>query len=286
MKQLTNTDLILNNNGSIYHLGLHAEQIYSTIITVGDPGRVDSVSRHFDFIDYANHNREFKAVGGRIGNIPIMVLSTGIGTDNIDIVLNEIDALVNIDFKTRIINNKIKSLNIIRLGTSGSLNKNIDIDSYVVSEYVIGFDGLAHFYKEKDICTEELEDIFINHTNWKNIHARPYAVRASKNLLKKFNNFKKGITLTATGFYGPQSRELRLKSSIKNIHTTIQKLNYKNLEITNFEMETSALYFLGKSLGHNVLTICAILGNRLKQEYSQDSIKTIDNLIIAVLNKL
>ncbi len=286
MNKLKDSELIITKDERIYHLNLKKNEIANNIILVGDPGRVEQISNKFQSIEHKIAHREFITHTGYYNKKRISVISSGIGTDNIDIVLNEIDALVNIDFKTRIINNKIKSLNIIRLGTSGSLNKNIDIDSYVVSEYVIGFDGLAHFYKEKDICTEELEDIFINHTNWKNIHARPYAVRASKNLLKKFNNFKKGITLTATGFYGPQSRELRLKSSIKNIHTAIQKLNYKNLEITNFEMETSALYFLGKSLGHNVLTICAILGNRLKQEYSQDSIKTIDNLIIAVLNKL
>jgi uridine phosphorylase len=286
MNKLRDSELIITENKRIYHLNLKKNEIADTIILVGDPGRVEQISNKFQSIEHKIAHREFITHTGYYNKKRISVISSGIGTDNIDIVLNEIDALVNIDFKTRVINNNKKSLNIIRLGTSGSLNKKIGVDSYLVSEYVIGFDGLAHFYKETNICNKELEEVFISHTNWNSIHAKPYAVRASENLLNKFNDFEKGITLTATGFYGPQSRELRLKSSIENMHKMIQKLNYNNLEITNFEMETSALYFLGKSLGHNVLTICAILGNRLKQEYSQEPMKTIDNLIITVLNKL
>jgi len=286
MNKLRDSELIITKDERIYHLNLKKNEIADNIILVGDPGRVKQISNKFQSIEHKIAHREFITHTGHYNKKRISVISSGIGTDNIDIVLNEIDALVNINFKTRVIHDNKKSLNIIRLGTSGSLNENIDINSYVVSEHVIGFDGLAHFYKENNICNKELEEIFISHTNWDNIHARPYAVRASENLLNKFNDFEKGITLTATGFYGPQSRELRLKSSIKNLHKIIQELNYNNLEITNFEMETSALYFLGRSLGHNVLTICAILGNRLKQKYSQDPMKTIDNLIIAVLNKL
>ena len=286
MNKLRDTELIITKDGRIYHLNLKKNEIANNIILVGDPERVSQISKKFQIIEYKIQHREFITHTGIYNKKRISVISSGIGTDNIDIVINEIDALVNIDFKTRKINSTKKSLNIIRLGTSGSLNKDILVDSIIVSSYAIGFDGLAHFYKKKEIREKALEEIFIENTNWSNNHARPYAVRASDNLLEKFQNFNQGITLTATGFYGPQARELRLESSIKNIHSCIEKINYKKSKITNLEMETSALYFLGKSLGHNTLTICAVLGNRLTQNYSKDPKKIIDTLIIKVLNTL
>ena len=286
MNKLRDTELIITKDGRIYHLNLKKNEIANNIILVGDPERVSQISKKFQIIEYKIQHREFITHTGIYNKKRISVISTGIGTDNIDIVINEIDALVNIDFETRKINSTKKSLNIIRLGTSGSLNKDILVDSIIVSSYAIGFDGLAHFYKKNEIREKALEEIFIENTSWSNNHARPYAVRASDNLLEKFQNFKQGITLTATGFYGPQARELRLESSIKNIHSCIEKINYNKSKITNLEMETSALYFLGKSLGHNTLTICAVLGNRLTQNYSKDPKKIIDTLIIKVLNKL
>ncbi|MBT7896300.1 MAG: nucleoside phosphorylase [Flavobacteriales bacterium] len=286
MNKLRDTELIITKDGRIYHLNLKKNEIANNIILVGDPERVSQISKKFQIIEYKIQHREFITHTGMYNKKRISVISSGIGTDNIDIVINEIDALVNIDFETRKINSTKKSLNIIRLGTSGSLNKDILVDSIIVSSYAIGFDGLAHFYKKKEIREKALEEIFIENTNWSNNHARPYAVRASDNLLEKFQNFNQGITLTATGFYGPQARELRLESSIKNIHFCIEKINYKKSKITNLEMETSALYFLGKSLGHNTLTICAVLGNRLTQNYSKDPKKIIDTLIIKVLNTL
>ena len=286
MNKLRDTELIITKDGRIYHLNLKKNEIANNIILVGDPERVSQISKKFQIIEYKIQHREFITHTGIYNKKRISVISSGIGTDNIDIVINEIDALVNIDFETRKINSTKKSLNIIRLGTSGSLNKDILVDSIIVSSYAIGFDGLAHFYKKNEIREKALEEIFIENTNWSNNHARPYAVRASDNLLEKFQNFKQGITLTATGFYGPQARELRLESSIKNIHSCIEKINYNKSKITNLEMETSALYFLGKSLGHNTLTICAVLGNRLTQNYSEDPKKTINKLIIKVLNKL
>ena len=195
-------------------------------------------------------------------------------------------ALVNIDLQSKQINKTKKSLDIIRLGTSGSLNRNINLDTFLVSEYTIGFDGLAHFYSNENVLDKKLEQRFINYTKWDTKHALPYALRCSDNLFKKFNDINKGITLTATGFYAPQSRELRLKSSIKNLDKMIKDFNYNDCEITNFEMETSALYFLGKSLGHNTLTICAILGNRLKDTQSIKPLETIDSLIDLVLDRL
>jgi uridine phosphorylase len=286
MNKLRDTELIITNSGRIYHLNLKKEEIADDIILVGDPSRVEQISNKFEKIDFKITHREFITHTGYYNNKKISVISSGIGTDNIDIVMNELDALANINFETRQINKIKRSLNIIRLGTSGGLNKKIDVDSFLVSEYAIGLDGLAHFYKNNDVLDEELSKIFFNKTNWSKNHASPYSVKASDKLLNKFNNFSKGITLTATGFYGPQCRNMRLKSSISDLENLIESIEYQGLNITNFEMETSALYFLGISLGHNTLTICAILANRVSKKYSTNPIDTIDELINKVLKNL
>jgi uridine phosphorylase len=286
MNKLRDTELIITNSGRIYHLNLKKEEIADDIILVGDPSRVEQISNKFEKIDFKITHREFITHTGYYNNKKISVISSGIGTDNIDIVMNELDALANINFETRQINKIKRSLNIIRLGTSGGLNKKIDVDSFLVSEYAIGLDGLAHFYKNNDVLDEELSKMFFNKTNWSKNHASPYSVKASDKLLNKFNNFSKGITLTATGFYGPQCRNMRLKSSISDLENLIESIEYQGLNITNFEMETSALYFLGISLGHNTLTICAILANRVSKKYSTNPIDTIDKLINKVLKNL
>ena len=286
MNKLRDTELIITNSGRIYHLNLKKEEIADDIILVGDPNRVEQISNKFEKIDFKITHREFITHTGYYNNKKISVISSGIGTDNIDIVMNELDALANINFETRQINKIKRSLNIIRLGTSGGLNKKIDVDSFLVSEYAIGLDGLAHFYKNNDVLVEELSKMFFNKTNWSKNHASPYSVKASNKLLNKFNNFSKGITLTATGFYGPQCRNMRLKSSISDLENLIESIEYQGLNITNFEMETSALYFLGRSLGHNTLTICAILANRVSKKYSTNPIDTIDELINKVLKNL
>ena len=286
MNKLRDTELIITNSGRIYHLNLKKEEIADDIILVGDPNRVEQISNKFEKIDFKITHREFITHTGYYNNKKISVISSGIGTDNIDIVMNELDALANINFETRQINKIKRSLNIIRLGTSGGLNKKIDVDSFLVSEYAIGLDGLAHFYKNNDVLNEELSKMFFNKTNWSKNHASPYSVKASYKLLNKFNNFSKGITLTATGFYGPQCRNMRLKSSISDLENLIESIEYQGLNITNFEMETSALYFLGRSLGHNTLTICAILANRVSKKYSTNPIDTIDELINKVLKNL
>ena len=286
MNKLRDTELIITNSGRIYHLNLKKEEIADDIILVGDPSRVEQISNKFEKIDFKITHREFITHTGYYNNKKISVISSGIGTDNIDIVMNELDALANINFETRQINKIKRSLNIIRLGTSGGLNKKIDVDSFLVSEYAIGLDGLAHFYKNNDVLDEELSKMFFNKTNWSKNHASPYSVKASDKLLNKFNNFSKGITLTATGFYGPQCRNMRLKSSISDLENLIESIEYQGLNITNFEMETSALYFLARSLGHNTLTICAILANRISKKYSTNPIDTIDELINEVLKNL
>ena len=286
MNKLRDTELIITNSGRIYHLNLKKEEIADDIILVGDPNRVEQISNKFEKIDFKITHREFITHTGYYNNKKISVISSGIGTDNIDIVINELDALANINFESRQINKIKKSLNIIRLGTSGGLNKKTDVDSFLVSEYAIGLDGLAHFYKNNDVLDQELSKMFFNKTNWSKNHASPYSVKASYKLLNKFNNFNKGITLTATGFYGPQCRNMRLKSSISDLENLIESIEYQGLNITNFEMETSAFYFLGRSLGHNTLTICAILANRISKKYSSNPIDTIDVLINEVLKNL
>ena len=286
MKVIKDTELILTAERKVYHLNIVGNEIADTIIIVGDRARVKQVSKHFSKIDFEIENREFLTHTGEYGGKRISVLSTGIGTDNIDIVLNELDAVVNIDFETRTINPKKKSLNIIRLGTSGALQKDVKVDSFLMATHGLGFDGLAHFYKSENIIESKMSEAFAKHSNWPKNLANPYIVSASEKLLSKFSEFKKGITATAPGFYAPQGRELRIKPAIEDLHQKMNTFQFEGNRITNFEMETSALYFLGKSLGHNTLTICAIIGNRITQKQSKDYKKTVDKLIVDVLDKL
>ena len=286
MKVIKDTELILTAERKVYHLNIVGNEIADTIIIVGDRARVKQVSKHFSRIDFEIENREFLTHTGEYGGKRISVLSTGIGTDNIDIVLNELDAVKNIDLETRTIKEHKKSLNIIRLGTSGALQKDIEVDSFLMATHGLGFDGLAHFYKSENIIDEKMSSAFSVHSNWPNNLASPYIVKASEKLLAKFAGFTSGITATAPGFYAPQGRELRIPPSIKNLHEKMNTFGFEGNRITNFEMETSALYFLGKALGHNTLTICAIIGNRISKTQSKDYKKTVNRLILSVLEKL
>ena len=286
MNKIDDTELILNSNKKIYHLNLSKDEIADDIILVGDPGRVKQISSRFDSIQHKINNREFITHTGILRGKKLSVISTGIGTDNIDIVINELDALANINFKTRTTNLKKKSLNLIRLGTSGALQKEIKVDSLIVSSYALGFDGLAHFYSDKSNMKLEIGTAFQSHALWPNELANPYCIKASKKLFDKFSDINSGITATATGFYGPQGRTLRLSPSILDLHEKMESFNYNKNRITNFEMETSALYYLGQTLGHNTLTICAIIGNRLTGKYSENYKKTISNLIDIVLSRI
>jgi len=286
MKAIKDTELILTAERKVYHLNITENEIADTIIIVGDKARVKQVSKHFSKIDFKIDNREFLTHTGEFGGKRISVLSTGIGTDNIDIVLNELDAVKNIDLGTRTIKEQKKSLNIIRLGTSGSLQKDIKVDTFLMATHGLGFDGLAHFYQSRNIIDEKMSNAFSVHSNWPNNLATPYIVKASKKLLEKFDGFRFGITATAPGFYAPQGRELRIKPAIHKLHEKMNTFSFEENRITNFEMETSALYFLGKALGHNTLTICAIIGNRISKTQSKDYKKTIDRLILSVLEKI
>ena len=282
------SELIVTNEGCIYHLNLHPSQIANTIIVVGDQNRVKEISQHFDRIEHTVSNREFVTHTGVYRNKRLSVLSTGIGTDNIDIVLNELDALVNYNLSTRTILPNKTSLTIIRLGTSGSLQANIPVDSAVVSKYAIGFDGVLPFYKTEYEPDEiALINAFVDHTNWNNSLNPPYAVKANDdlfNLLSK-GNFS-GITATSNGFYGPQGRILRLNPARPDLNSLFSTFHWNNLKLTNYEMETSALYGLSALLGHKACTVCAIIANRYIKAYSKDYHKTIELLIGQLLDRL
>ncbi|MBT3611866.1 MAG: nucleoside phosphorylase [Flavobacteriales bacterium] len=283
---MAETELILTAENKIYHLNLSKDEIADDIILVGDPDRVSLISYKFDRIEHKIQNREFVTHTGILNGKRISAIATGIGPDNIDIVVNELDALVNIDFKTRTINMNKKTLNLIRLGTSGSLQQDIEVDSFLLSSFGLGLDNIAHFYESKEIIEQEMSSKYKQHASWPGNLSNPYIVKASDKLLSLFPDIKKGITATAPGFYGPQGRTLRLNPNITNLHEKMESFNYKENRITNFEMETSALYYLGKSLGHNTLTICAIIANRLTKEYSKDYKKTVEKMIDLVLKRI
>ena len=286
MHIIAETELILTPENKIYHLNLSKDEIANDIILVGDPDRVSVISNKFESIEHKIQNREFVTHTGILNGKRISVIATGIGPDNIDIIVNELDALVNIDFKTRTINKKKKTLNLIRLGTSGGLQKDIEVDSFLASSFGLGLDNIAYFYESEEIIEQDMSKKYKQHAHWPENLSNPYIVKASDNLLSLFPDVKKGITATAPGFYGPQGRTLRLNPYITNLHEKMESFNYKENRITNFEMETSALYYLGKSLGHNTLTICAIIANRLTKEYSKDYKKTVEKMIDLVLKRI
>lgn len=286
--KIKNSELILNPNGSIYHLNLKPEHIAKDVIFVGDQNRVDRITKHFDAIEFTIQKREFKTSTGSYKGKRLTVISTGIGPDNIDIVMNELDALVNIDLTTRTVKKEITSLNIIRIGTSGSLQADIPVDSFVLGKYGLGFDGMLHSYDCKHILQKEIEDAFIAHTQWDERKARPYIVENSKKLQDKLAGDKVfiGFTGTAVGFYGPQGRVLRLTLQDNELNNKIDSFNFNGIKVTNLEMETSAIYGLAKLLGHNACSMNAIIANRANGTFSEDPYKVVDDLILYTLNKL
>jgi len=280
MHRIEESELIINSRGAIYHLDLLPEDVADNVIFVGDPGRVKEVSKHFDHIEAQGEHREFVCHTGHLGKKRITVISTGIGPDNIDIVLNELDALVNIDFETRKIKPVLKQLNIIRIGTSGSLQKDIPVDSFVVSSHGLGIDNLLNFYVHQNNEEEQqLLQQFIAHTQL-NSHFNPYLTGASSALLKHFvNGFHHGITVTCPGFFGPQGRVLRLGLTHPNLIDHLPTFSFGNHRISNFEMETAAIYGLGKLLGHHCISLNAIVANRVSKQFSNDHKLVVENLI-------
>ena len=285
--RIAESELILNSDGSVYHLHLKNEHVADNVILVGDPGRVDQVSRFFQTIDFEISNREFKTVTGVYKGTRFTVLSSGIGTDNIDIVVNELDAAVNIDPESRVPREQKRRLNLVRIGTSGALQQNVEVGSFMASIYALGFDGLTYYYEFKHAEKEiDILSKLNNHLNWDSNLSTPYIVGADQLLLTKLGtDMQMGITATATGFYGPQGRELTLKLKNSRMHELLQSFEYEGLRITNFEMESSALYALGRMLGHRCCTCCAIIANRVTKEYSQDYRPSVDRLIKTVLDK-
>jgi uridine phosphorylase len=255
---------------------------------VGDPKRVSSISRYFNRIDFTMENRELVTHTGTFNNKRLSVISTGMGPDNIDIVINELDAIANIDLEKRVLKDKIRSLNIIRLGTSGALQADIPVDSFVASTHGLGIDGVMNFYKVKEgLFDENIASAFIDHTGWPLDLARPYVVKGSEKLMNKVaHDFLKGITATAPGFFGPQGRELRIPLAYPELNEKMESFRLGEHRVTNFEMETSALYGLGKLMGHEMLTICVIIANRVSKEYSKDYKPLMDQLIRTVLERL
>ena len=287
MNKIPDSELILNPDGSIFHLHLLPHQISDIILLVGDPGRVEMVSNNFDSIEHKVQNREFATHTGMFNNKKVSVVSTGIGTDNIDIVINELDALVNIDLVNRTEKQAHTKLKLVRIGTSGALQADIPVDSFVLSQYGLGMDGLLHFYKHHFKEEEEILQAFIAQTDWAAPLNTPYLVKGSNelfNLLKE--GMHTGITATACGFYGPQGRRLRLDMAIDGLNEKLTAFSFKDHQVTNFEMETSALFGLSKLLGHDAITACAIIANRIKKEYSKDYKLTVDKLVKIILQRL
>lgn len=285
---IASSELIITPKGSIYHLDLLPHQIAENIIVVGDQNRVEQISKYFDVIEHKVAKREFVTHTGTYKGKRISAVSTGIGCDNIDIVINELDALFNIDLNTRLPKPNTTSLNIIRIGTSGALQADIPVDSYVISSYGLGFDGLLGFYDAEYEADElELQRNFLNQINWPTYCNPPYFAKGSDALINKLKDgMTVGITATANGFYGPQGRSLRLRASMPDLNEHLNGFKSGEHRITNFEMETSALYGLAGLLGHNACTVCAIIANRYNKTYSKDYTVPIDNLIKIVLEKL
>ncbi len=288
MEQIKSSELILNNDGSIFHLHLKPENISDTIILVGDQDRVAVISKYFDNIDFKVQNREFTTHTGTYKGKRITVTSTGIGTDNIDIVLTELDAITNIDIKTRTIKKEHKSLNFIRIGTSGALQGDIPVDTPVISKMAIGFDGLLNFYAGRnEVSNLDIEKAFIKHMNWNKLLAKPYFVDSSEKLFNKIGKgMRSGLTISAPGFYGPQGRVLRLPIADPEINNKITAFRYNDMKITNYEMESSAIFGLSKLLGHNAVTVCNIIANRIRGEYSSNYKIAVEQLIKTILDRL
>lgn len=285
---IKSSELILNPDGSVYHLNLKPEHIASDIIFVGDPERVSKITKHFETVEFSTQKREFKTETGIYKGKRITVQSTGIGPDNIDIVMNELDALVNIDLNTRELKPNHTKLNIVRIGTSGSLQADIPVDSWVMIKYAIGLDNMLRSYLIEEHSDSELEDAFILHTNWDTRKGRPTVVSCNATLENKIysEKFHKGFTGTVGGFYGPQGRVVRLSIQDPELNHKMDTFNYNGTRMTNLEMETSAIYGLGKLLGHNCLSLNAIIANRAVGEFSSNPEKTVNELIAYTLDKL
>ncbi len=285
--KIAESELILNADGSIYHLHLHPEQVSPLIITVGDPDRVAKVSRYFDRIEYKARKREFVTHTGWLGKTRLTVISTGIGTDNIDIVLNELDALFNIDLATRTPRKKLRRLTFIRLGTSGGIQPGTGVDKFVLSRAAFGFDGLLRYYDAPGLCKNDWLDALAGQTGRHPLPCLPYFAMADEELTGIFSDdFIQGLTATNTGFYAPQGRRLRAGGSIPDLISVLQKFDYQGNKILNLEMETAGIYGLAQMMGHRAISLSAILANRTDGTFSKNPVRTERLLIERALEKI
>lgn len=283
------SQLVLNSEGAVYHLNLHPDQLADDVLLVGDPGRVELIASFFDKIEVKRQNRELVTRTGYFNGKRITVMSTGMGTDNLDIVMNELDALANIDLKTRIPKEGHRSLNLIRIGTCGALQPEIEVeDSYVATRYAIGLDGLLYFYgKNEEVNNVAMRDAFIKQMDYPKDLPLPYVVECSKDLFDRLaQGYYQGVTATAPGFYGPQGRTLRMNLAYPEHNRKIESFNYQGWRVCNFEMESSALYGLGKMMGHNCLTICVAIANRVTEKFASDYHPYVKKLVINTLERL
>ncbi len=282
------SQLIINEDGSAFHIHLTPDQLRDNIILVGDPGRVNMVASYFDRIDYDVHSREFHAIGGTYKGKPIMCISHGIGPDNIEIVLTELDALANVDFQTRKIKPDHRTLKMVRIGTSGSLQFDLKIGDFVIAEKGMGFDGILNFYKDRDkVCDLEFEKEFCDHVKWDKTWAAPYVVDADEGLVAQIgrDDMLRGYTIAAVGFYAPQGREVRLKLKDPDLNEKIETFRYHGRPITNFEMESACLQGMAKLLGHKAMTVCCIIAQRRAEDANTDYKPSVKRLVETVLNR-
>jgi len=285
-KQIPASELPLQGDGAIYHLNLHSEELADNVVLVGDPGRVEMLSAMFDTVEVKKQNRELITHTGLYKGKRISVISTGMGTDNIDIVLTELDAVANIDLKTRTVKEEHRTLNLVRIGTSGALNPNIECGSFVASSYGFGIDGVLRFYDSGELIREDMVDAFIRHTGWSSELPYPYCTAASPELLERIgHDMTKGITISAPGFFGPQGREVRAKLHYPELNQRIETFEYQGDAITNMEMECSAIYGLGNLLGHRPLTVCLIIANRVTGKFLDSYHDRMETLCRAVLER-
>lgn len=288
-KKYESSELIVNADKSIFHLHLHPEQIADKIILVGDMGRVDVIRSYFDSVECDAQNREFKSVTGTYKGKRITVVATGIGTDNIDIVVNELDALANINLDKREDNDTFRKLTFVRIGTCGGLQKNIPVDSFLVSEKSIGFDGVLNYYANRDsVCDVDFEQEFVRQTNYSSRLTAPYCINSAPDLVERIaqKDMVRGITISSPGFYGPQGRELRLPLAFPNLNQHIEDFEYKGKKITNYEMESSAIAGLAALMGHDAMTVCVVIANRMLKQYSKDYHPAVKKLVELVLERI
>ena len=286
---IPSSQLIINDDNSIFHLHLKPDQLRDKIILVGDPGRVGMVASFFDIIDFEVQSREFHAIGGKYKGKELMCLSHGIGADNIEIVMTELDALANIDFSTRRIKNEKKQLEMVRIGTSGSLQFELNIGDFIIAEKGIGFDGILNFYKNRDsVCNLDFQKEFCQFVNWDPTWATPYVVDCDPGLMEKIgkSDMKRGFTIASVGFYAPQGREVRLQLKDQDLISKIEKFRFEDRPITNFEMESACLQGLARLLGHKAMTVCCIIAQRRKEDADTDYKPSVEKLVKTVLDRI